>query len=547
MDYLKIVHLSKEPFSNSPDPEFFFQSSQHVACLQKLELSLRLRRGLNVVIGDIGTGKTTLCRQIIRRFAKQDETETHLILDPKFSNQSEFLNTIAEMFGLEKAEKDSDEWQIKERIKNYLFQKGVDDEKKIILIIDEGQKIPVFCIEILREFLNYETNEYKLLQIVIFAQREFEQTLKEHANFADRMNVCLFLGPLNFRESRLMIKFRLDKASMGNRTSVKFSYPALWAIYKAAGGYPRKIINLCHQIILTLIIQNRFRVNWALVRSCVKRVSGEQSRKWHWAVATVLTCLVAAVLILSPFGEQLGIRFAWKTEDSQSVLSSSLAGNLVHENEKDLIKEEPSDLEVATAQIDINPLAKESVDNGVHKEVVEDALPNESIKSNNYPEMLGQIRARYGETVLEMVYKIYGTPDYNMRKKILSSVVRINQHIKNLDGIYINEVINFPAMPIMISPLPTKGCWALVDKKDELESAYQFMRIYPDSKGPLRMVPYWNSRDGLQFAIIIKAFFADEESAEISLKKLPSIISSGAKIITNWDDDTVFFSNVPIN
>ncbi|MBU4287620.1 MAG: ATP-binding protein, partial [Proteobacteria bacterium] len=177
MDYLKIVHLSKEPFSNSPDPEFFFQSSQHVACLQKLELSIRLRRGLNVVIGDIGTGKTTLCRQIIRRFAQQDETETHLILDPKFSNQSEFLNTIAEMFGLEKAEKDSDEWQIKERIKNYLFQKGVDDEKKTILIIDEGQKIPVFCLEILREFLNYETNEYKLLQIVIFAQREFEQTL----------------------------------------------------------------------------------------------------------------------------------------------------------------------------------------------------------------------------------------------------------------------------------------------------------------------------------------------------------------------------------
>ncbi len=124
MDYLKIVHLNKEPFSNSPDPEFFFQSSQHVACLQQLELSLRLRRGLNVVIGDIGTGKTTLCRQIIRRFAPKDNTETHLILDPNFSSQTEFLNTIAEMFGLEKTETDSNEWQIKERIKQYLFQKA---------------------------------------------------------------------------------------------------------------------------------------------------------------------------------------------------------------------------------------------------------------------------------------------------------------------------------------------------------------------------------------------------------------------------------------
>jgi general secretion pathway protein A len=535
MDYLKIVHLSKEPFSNSPDPEFFFQSRQHVACLQKLELSLRLRRGLNVVIGDIGTGKTTLCRQIIRRFAPKDETETHLILDPNFSSQTEFLSTIAEMFELEKAEGDSDEWQIKERIKNYLFQKGVDDEKKTILIIDEGQKIPVFCLEILREFLNYETNEYKLLQIVIFAQREFEQTLKEHANFADRMNVCLFLGPLNFRESRLMIKFRLDKASMGNSTSVKFSYPALWAIYKASGGYPRKIINLCHQIILTLIIQNRFRVSWVLVRSCVKRVSGEQPRKWHWAVATVLTCLVAVSLMFSHVGEQLGIRLPWKAENSKSVLSASSSENEV-----------PSNLHVAASQIDINPLVKESVDE-VSTEISKVVLPKEFVKSNNYPEMLGQIRARYGETVLEMVFKIYGAPAYELRRRVLTSMERINPHIKNPDGIYVNETINFPAIPMMIGSLPKKGCWVLVDKEDVLERSYQFMRMYTDPMYPLRMVPYWNSRDGLKFAIIIKAFFADEESAEISLKKLPSIISSGAKIISKWDDDTVFFSNVPIN
>lgn len=534
MDYLKIVHLSKEPFSNSPDPDFFFQSRQHVACLQKLELSLRLQRGLNVVIGDIGTGKTTLCRQIIRKFVPKDNTETHLILDPNFSSQTEFLNTVAEMFGLEKAEGDSDKWQIKERIKQYLFQKAVDDEKKIILIIDEGQKIPVSCIEILREFLNYETNEYKLLQIIIFAQREFQQTLKEHANFADRMNVCLFLGPLNFRESRLMIKFRLDKASMGNSTSVKFSYPALRAIYKATGGYPRKIINLCHQIILTLIIQNRFRVSRALVRSCIKRVSGEPSRKWRWAVAISITCMIAATLMLSPAGEQLGIRISWKAKDSKSVLSDSLPESKT-----------PSNLQVATAQIDITPLVKESVEE-VCTEVFEDALPDESIKPNNYPEMLGQIRARQGETVLEMIYKIYGAPDYKLRGEILSSVARINPHIKNPDGIYVNESIKFPAIPVTISPLPAKGCLVLVDKEDALERAYQFMRMYSDSIYPLRMVPYWNSREGLQFAIIIKAFFADKESAEASLKKLPAIISSGARTVTKWDDDTVFFSNIPI-
>ena len=76
MDYFSILNLNKEPFSNSPDPEYFFQSRQHYGCLQKIELSLRLRRGLNVVIGDVGAGKTTLCRQLIRRFAGDEGSET---------------------------------------------------------------------------------------------------------------------------------------------------------------------------------------------------------------------------------------------------------------------------------------------------------------------------------------------------------------------------------------------------------------------------------------------------------------------------------------
>ena len=81
MDYFSILNLNKEPFSNSPDPDYFFHSQQHISCLQKLELSLRLRRGLNVVVGEVGTGKTTLCRQLIRKFSSDDEVETHLRWD----------------------------------------------------------------------------------------------------------------------------------------------------------------------------------------------------------------------------------------------------------------------------------------------------------------------------------------------------------------------------------------------------------------------------------------------------------------------------------
>ncbi|MEJ2169879.1 MAG: AAA family ATPase, partial [Desulfobacterales bacterium] len=256
-----------------------FHSRQHQDCLQKLELSLLLRRGLNVIIGDVGTGKTTMCRQLIRRFSEKDKVETHLILDPYFLNASEFLATVTEMFTGKKPPAGINDWQAKEQIKQLLFSKGVDENKTITLIIDEGQKIPVFCLEILREFLNYETNEFKLLQIVILAQKEFESTIRKYPNFADRINLYHQLRPLNFRDTRSMIKYRLEKSNDSAKEVHLFTYQALWAVYRKTGGYPRKIINLCHHCILSMIIQNRSKIGYFLVTTCARRVFPEEAQK----------------------------------------------------------------------------------------------------------------------------------------------------------------------------------------------------------------------------------------------------------------------------
>jgi general secretion pathway protein A len=96
MDYFSILDLKREPFSNSPDPAFFYPSAQHTACLQQLELAIRLRRGLNVVIGHVGTGKTTLCREMIRRLDSDDTISTCLMLDPGMHSDSAFLSAVVE-------------------------------------------------------------------------------------------------------------------------------------------------------------------------------------------------------------------------------------------------------------------------------------------------------------------------------------------------------------------------------------------------------------------------------------------------------------------
>jgi len=181
MEYYKLLNLKAQPFSTSPDPYFFFHSREHKECLNRLEIAIRLRRGLSVILGDVGTGKTTVSRMLIQKFAQDKKGFiVRLILDPTFKSEFEFLKNLTSSFGIETSARSSFEY--KNTLQNYLLQKGVKENKVIVLIIDEGQKLTPTYIEVLRTLLNYETNEYKLLQLVIFAQQEFLPKMKRQRN-----------------------------------------------------------------------------------------------------------------------------------------------------------------------------------------------------------------------------------------------------------------------------------------------------------------------------------------------------------------------------
>ena len=133
MDYFNLLEFKKEPFSNSPEPEFLFASPQHNTCLQMLELAVRLRRGLNIVIGEVGTGKTTLCRKLIQNLSEPALSqvlaiETFLLLDPAMGSRLEFVKTVAGILGIALSGSEDSEWHLKEKIKQFLFEKGVDEQ-----------------------------------------------------------------------------------------------------------------------------------------------------------------------------------------------------------------------------------------------------------------------------------------------------------------------------------------------------------------------------------------------------------------------------------
>ncbi|OLN28466.1 General secretion pathway protein A [Desulfovibrio sp. DV] len=265
MSYYQALGLTREPFSNSPDPDMLYRSRTHLECLQHMEIAVRLRRGLNVVLGEVGTGKTTLSRELIRVLAQEGDIEAYLLDDPYCPSTTEFLLSLARLFGLDTTAQGRDAALLKDALKAGLLARSQDGGRTVALVVDEGQKITPECLELLRELLNFETNAHKLLQIVIFAQTEFEEILHERPNLEDRVNFLYRLTPLDRVQTRRMIETRLLLCAPDGRIPPIFTRLALRRIHKLTGGYPRKIVRLCHLSMLLAVGFGKRRIGWGLV------------------------------------------------------------------------------------------------------------------------------------------------------------------------------------------------------------------------------------------------------------------------------------------
>ncbi|MCX5697849.1 MAG: AAA family ATPase [Candidatus Omnitrophica bacterium] len=266
MSYFKALGLETEPFSTSPDPQFFYHSTSHNTALKRLEIAVRLRRGLCLILGDVGTGKTTLSRTLLQTFKNEPNFIFHLMLDPSFSSEFQFLLSLVKMFGITPAFKST--LDFKEALEKHLFQKGVEENKTIVLLIDEGQKITQENLEVLRTLLNFETNEYKLLQLIIMAQVELLPRIKRVRNFMDRVALKYTINPLDERETKEMIEFRLKQAGYQGPEEL-FTDEAIQLAYFYTQGYPRKISMLCHDALETAVMQGASKVNLEIINGLI--------------------------------------------------------------------------------------------------------------------------------------------------------------------------------------------------------------------------------------------------------------------------------------
>lgn len=516
MAYFSQLHLQKEPFSNSPDPEMFFHSLQHQGCLQKLELAIRLQRGLSVVIGDIGTGKSTLCRQLIQRISHgNNKILPHLILDPEFTSPFEFLSLISKTFGLDPHLAGGSEWQMKDAIKDYLFEQAVHQRKVPVLIIDEGQKLPGFCVEILREFLNFETNRHKLLQIVIFGQEEFRAMLRQKPNFADRITTYQRLRPLNFRETRAMIAFRINKSHTDPGPPPKlFSLAAIMTIYWLTRGYPRRIVMLCSKVIIGILV-NQQREAGALQ---VLRAARETAVNGHGRVGQLLqtvtaTALIAiALVLLRPWWPTIPplamVKQALSPAPTPQAVTAppTLAAPLVPTTEAPLLAAPLAPAEETTPSTpDPDPVPA----------LVPAPLPATATSAQTTT--LGTLVVEPGVPLSKMVARVYG----RFTNKKLAMLLAANPQLSDPDQVTANTAVSFPALPSSEPPPPPGALSLELTQTSTLAAAYALVKAYPDEAPPLLIKPIADAEEGLSFRLVLQETFPDEGSARAAIARLP--------------------------
>ncbi len=264
--YLKYFGFSTPPFKLVPDPHFFFSSKNHDEAISHIQYGLKERKGFIVIAGEVGTGKTTLCRLLLGQL--DSLFKTALLFNPQLS-AIELLQSINQDFGLKG--KSRSKKKLIDELNQFLLGL-LSQGKSALLIIDEAQLLSIACLEEIRLLSNLETDQEKLIQILLIGQPELKEKLafRSLRQLKQRISLIHEIGPLGREEVGLYIATRIKVA--GGADSVTFAPRAIDRIFHFSGGFPRLINVVADQALLAAYVANATYVVESLVIQAIKEL-----------------------------------------------------------------------------------------------------------------------------------------------------------------------------------------------------------------------------------------------------------------------------------
>lgn len=268
--YNDYYQLKENPFNATADPDFFFSSKTHSEAVANLIYGIEQRKGILVVTGEIGTGKTTLCRKIFKLSTRR--IKFALILNPKCS-ELQLLQMIVHDLGIET--KSKNKYSLVQALNAFLIAES-SQGNNVVVVIDEAQHLSVKQLEQVRLLSNLETEKEKLLQIILVGQPELYDKLQLPVlrQLRQRVAVHFHVQPLERDDVRHYIHHRINKAVMDPLESqkIEFTDNAIDRIYHYTKGSPRTINILCDRALLAGFVAETYSIDDEIIQNCAKEI-----------------------------------------------------------------------------------------------------------------------------------------------------------------------------------------------------------------------------------------------------------------------------------
>jgi len=371
--YEEFYGLKEKPFSLTPDPRFFFLSENHRGAFEHVLYGIKEKEGFILITGEVGTGKTTLCRALLNRMESETVTSA-LILNPLFSGE-ELLRSILSDFG--RSASASTKKELLDELNAFLLSQ-CSEGRSSILIIDEAQNLPLPVLEEIRILSNLETEQEKLLQIILTGQLELKEklALPRLRQLNQRISIRYQLQPLSREEVPRYIQHRMTVA--GSAGDIRFTAGALREIYDYSQGIPRLLNLACDRALLAGFAEQRREIGRQTVLRGLRSLQGEEVLRARGAAKGRLR--FAALVLLVFF---LGILFAAFFLDPQrAILRSVPGGNLFSAG--------------LPASKEAQGTAFYTVQLGSYKSESEALKVAERVRATGYPLFLGRSQASDG-------------------------------------------------------------------------------------------------------------------------------------------------------
>jgi general secretion pathway protein A len=244
-ELLEFYRLAEQPFSLSPDPRFLYHTENHLIAFTRCRQNIVQHQGLSVVVGDVGTGKSTVARRLFLDFTHEDVSPTYATRFVKnasnWTTSNKMIQALSDEFNCPSRRSEGAQWAEFEQHVQTLAAEGVN----VVLLIDEAQSIPKRVLIRLRELLNFEGDSVKFIQIVLLGTLELRATLQDQALRPLRSRIAggiATLAPLDFDDLREAIKFRVTVAG---RTKPLFDDECYGLVHAASEGVLRDAIDIC--------------------------------------------------------------------------------------------------------------------------------------------------------------------------------------------------------------------------------------------------------------------------------------------------------------